>query len=209
MTTSSPRVHYQARGFARRLWMLAIAGVVAAAVVMIATGNRQSVRLASAGSIAIVNGVSITPAPGWTIADRGPNWVALSNNDSSAQLQVAVKPDGGTDLVGVLQADINQLSGTPAAGLINVKNLSAPITRTLQDPNFQQEAFVNYTADVSGPQGPIPVIGTFNELLNTSTHQSAFVDFRQNDNATTQVDNDGELMINSLLGQPISRAGER
>nr|WP_096290778.1 hypothetical protein [Mycobacterium ahvazicum] len=176
---------------------------------MIATGNRQSVRLASAGSIAIVNGVSITPAPGWTVAHRGPNWVALSDNDSSAQLQVAVKPADGTDLVGMLQADINQLSGTPAAGLINVKNLSAPITRTLQDTNFQQEAFINYTADVSGPQGSIPVIGTFNELLNTSTHQSAFVDFRQDDSATTQVDSDGELMINSLLGQPISRAGER
>ncbi|MEE6136078.1 hypothetical protein SKC41_06980 [Mycobacterium sp. 050128] len=166
---------------------------------MIATGSRQSVRLDSADSIAIAGGVSITPAPGWAIADRGPNWVALSNNDSSAQLQVAVKPAGGTDLVGMLQADIHQLTGTPAAGLINVKNLSAPIPRTLQGTNFQQEVFINYTADVSGPQGPIPVIGTFNELLNTSTRQSAFIDFRQNDNATTQVDDDGGSMINSML----------
>ncbi|WP_370496296.1 hypothetical protein [Mycobacterium sp. pR1184] len=166
-------------------------------------------RLASIDSVAIVSGVSITPAPGWTIADRGPNWVALSNNDSSAQLQVAVKPAGGADLVGMLQADINQLTGTPAAGLSNVKNLDAPITRAVQGNKFQQEAFINYTADVSGPQGPIPVIGTFNELLNTSTGQSAFIDFRQNDNATTQVDNDGGSMINSLLGQPISRAVAR
>ncbi|WP_434086288.1 hypothetical protein [Mycobacterium lentiflavum] len=83
------------------------------------------------------------------------------------------------------------MTGTPAAGWVNVKNLGAAITRTLQDPNFQQEAFINYTAEVSGPQGPIPVIGTFNELLNTSTRQSAFIDFRQNDNATTQVDHEG------------------
>ncbi|ORW99124.1 hypothetical protein AWC29_29540 [Mycobacterium triplex] len=47
--------------------------------------------------------------------------------------------------------------------------------------------------------GPIPVIGTFNELLNTSTRQTAFVNFRQNDNATLQVDNDGGAMISSML----------
>ena len=64
--------------------------------------------------------------------------------------------------------------------------------------NFQQEAFINYTADVSVPQGLIPVIGTFNELLNTTNRQTAFIDFRQNNNATTQVDNDGGSMIDSI-----------
>lgn len=199
MTNPSAKVHYQGRGVARRLWLLAAAGVVTAAVVMTATANRHSVVLTSADAVPIVGDVSITPAPGWTVGDRGPNWVALSNSDSSAQLQVAVKPASGADLVGMLHADINQLTGTPAAGLINVKNLSAPITRTVQGRNFQQEAFINYTADVSGPQGPIPVIGTFNELLNTSTRQTAFIDFRQNDNATTRVDDDGGAMINSIL----------
>ncbi|ORV52835.1 hypothetical protein AWC05_21270 [Mycobacterium florentinum] len=168
-------------------------------MVLIANINRPPHALASADSVTIAGGVSITPAPGWTMADRGPNWVALSNPNSSAQLQVAVKPASGADLVGMLQADINQLTGTPAAGLINVKDLSAPITRTVQGANFQQETFMNYTADVLGPQGPIPVIGTFNELLNTSTRQTAFVNFRQDDSATTQVDNDGGAMINSML----------
>lgn len=199
MGTPSPRAHYQGRGFARRLWLLAATGVATAAVVMAATGTPQSVRLTSADSVAITGGVSITPAPGWSVADRGPNWMALSNTDSSAQLQVAVKPARGADLVAMLQADVNQLTGTPAAGLVNVKNLSAPITRTLDGANFQQEAFINYTADVSGPRGPIPVIGTFNELLNTSTRQTAFINFRQNGNATIQVDNDGGAMVNSML----------
>ncbi|WAC91580.1 hypothetical protein [Mycobacterium sp. Aquia_213] len=183
-------------GFRRR--SLAIVGVAATAIVLIANVNRPPHARASADSVAIAGGVSITPAPGWTMADRGTDWVALSNADSSAQLQVAVKPARGGDLVGMLQADVSHLTGTPAAGVINVKDLSAPITKTLQGPKFQQEAFINYTADVSGPQGPIPVIGTFNELLNTSTRQTAFIDFRQNDNATTQVDNDGGAMINSM-----------
>ena len=140
-----------------------------------------------------------TPAPGWTLADRGPNWVALSNANSSAQLQVAAKPAGGADLVATLQADINHLTGTPSAGFVNVKTLSAPTTRALLGNNFQQEAVIDYTADVSGPQGPIPVIGTFSELLNTSSHQTAFIDFRQDGNATTQAANDGGSMINSML----------
>ena len=97
--------------FGHRPASLAIAGVVAAAIVLIANINRPTVALTSADSVDIVPGVSITPAPGWTIADRGPNWVALSNANSRAQLQVAVKPASGTDLVGMLQADISQLSG--------------------------------------------------------------------------------------------------
>jgi hypothetical protein len=178
---------------------LAIAGAAATAIVLIANINRPPYARASADAIAIAGGISITPVAGWTMADRGPDWVALANPDSSAQLQVAVKPARGGDVVGLLQADIDQLTGTSAAGLINVKNLSAPTTRTVQGANFQQESFINYTADVSGPQGLIPVIGTFNELLNTSTRQTAFVNFRQDDGATTQVDNDGGAMIHSML----------
>lgn len=178
---------------------LAIAGAAATVIVLITNINRPPHARASADAIAIAGGVSITPVAGWTMADRGPDWVALTNPDSSAQLQVAVKPARRGDLVGLLQADVNQMIGTSTAGLSNVKNLSAPTTRTVQGANFQQEAFINYTADVSGPQGPIPVIGTFNELLNTSTRQTAFVNFRQDDSATTQVDNDGGAMINSML----------
>nr|WP_231140512.1 hypothetical protein [Mycobacterium avium] len=71
-------------------------------------------------------------------------------------------------------------------------------TRPLQGPNFQQQASLNYTATVVHPQGSIPVIGTFTELLNTSTGRSAFVDFRQDSSATTQAAGEGAAMIASL-----------
>ncbi len=79
-----------------------------------------------------------------------------------------------------------------------MKNLSAPNTKTLQGANFQQEASIDYTADVSTQQGTIPVIGTFSELLNTSNQLSAFIDFRQNGNATAQAASDGGMMIHSM-----------
>jgi hypothetical protein len=52
---------------------------------------------------------------------------------------------------------------------------------------------------VVSPQGTIPVIGTFTELLNTSNGKSAFIDFRQDGNATTQAAGEGGMMIDSMI----------
>jgi hypothetical protein len=179
---------------------LVSATAVTAAVVLPGTTHRAkpplTVALTSGEAIDIAQGISITPAPGWTLGVRGPDWVALHNTDTSAEMRVAVKPAGGTDVVAVLQTDMNQY--TSSAGLANVRNLSAPNTQPLQSANFQQEASIDYTADVSAPQSAIPVLGTFSELLNTSNGQSAFIDFRQNNNATPQAVDDGGLMIRSL-----------
>jgi hypothetical protein len=175
-----------------------VVAAATAAIALASIANTAGLALASAAPISIAQGVSITPAPGWTLGHRGPNWVALDNADTSAQLRVTVKSAGGTDAVAVLQADIDQLTGTSSAILSNIRNLSEPATQSLQGANFQQEASINYTADVITEQGTIPVIGTFSELLNTSNGKSAFIDFRQGSNATTQAASDGGMMIRSM-----------
>ncbi|MCV7440264.1 hypothetical protein H7K35_24095 [Mycobacterium seoulense] len=156
-------------------------------------------RLTSAQPVDIAQSVSIVPAPGWTLGHRGPNWVALSNADLSAQLRVTVKPAGAADAVAALQADKDQLAGTAAGVLGNVRDLSEAHTRTLPGPKFQQEASIDYTADVLAPEGAMPVIGTFTELLNPSNQQSVFIDYRQDNNATPQAVSDGGMMIESML----------
>ncbi|OBF10320.1 hypothetical protein A5730_07425 [Mycobacterium sp. ACS4054] len=169
-------------------------------MVLVGTAHAPSpVRLASAEAIDIAQGVSIVPAPGWTLGHRGPNWVALSNADASAQLRVTVKPAGGTDAVAVLQADKDQLTGDAAAILSNVRNVGEPHTNAVAGRKFQQEASVDYTADVLAPEGAIPVIGSFTELLNPSTGQSAFIDYRQDNSATPQAVSDGGTMIGSMF----------
>jgi hypothetical protein len=179
---------------------LVVATAMTAALAVIGgTGAASPVRLTSAEPIEIAQGVSIVPAPGWTLGHRGPNWVALNNADLSAQLRVTVKPAGGTDAVAVLQADKEQLAGNAAAVLGNVRDLSEAHTRTLPGPKFQQEASIDYTADVLAPEGSIPVIGTFTELLNASNQLSAFVDYRQNNNAPPQAASDGGMMIESMF----------
>jgi hypothetical protein len=65
-------------------------------------------------------GISITPAPGWTPGTRGPNWVTLNNADTSAQMRVTVKPAGRTDVVVMLQSDLNQFTST-ASTILGVR----------------------------------------------------------------------------------------
>lgn len=184
-------------------WRLATVRVVVAAAVVVGavahrTESTASVALTSDDAIAIAQGVSVTPAPGWTLGHRGPNWVALNNADTSAQLRITVKPAAGTDAAGLLQADIDQYTNSASAILTDVNRLSAPDVKPLPGANFQQEASINYTATVADPQGTIPVIGTFTEMLNTGNGRSAFIDFRQDSSATTQAAGDGGLMISSM-----------
>lgn len=179
---------------------LAVATAMTAAIVLVGTAHGSSpVRLSSAESIDIAGGVALVPAPGWTLARRGPNWVALSNADASAQLRVTVKPAGEPDAVAVLQADKDRMVADSSAVLSNERDLSEPQLKTVPGRRFQQEASIDYTADVLGPEGAIPVIGSFTELLNPSTLQSAFVDYRQDNSATPQAVNDGGMMISSMF----------
>jgi hypothetical protein len=171
---------------------------MAAVVVLAGAAPTTGVAQRSGDAIAIAQGVSVTPAPGWTLGNRGPNWVALNNADTSAQMRITVKPAGGTDAAAILRSDIDQFTRGAEAILTGVKPLTEPATTPLPGPTFQQQASVDYTATVVQPQGSIPVIGTFTELLNTTDGRSAFVDFRQGGNATAQAAGDGGMMIGSL-----------
>lgn len=199
MSATQPRALSRLAGW----WVGAVSAVALTALtVLAATANRAectaAVALASDDAIAIAQGVSVTPAPGWTVGNRGPNWVALNNADTSAQLRITVKPAGGTDAAALLQADIDQFTGGASAILTDVNRLNPPDTKPLPGANFHRQASVNYTATVVNPQGTIPVIGTFTELLNTSNGRSAFIDFRQDSSATTQAAGDGGMMIGSM-----------
>lgn len=155
--------------------------------------------LTSANAIAIADGISITPAPGWTLTDRGPNWVTLFDPNNTAAIHVTVKPADGTDAAAVLQGDVNQLISAPSTGLTNVNVMGAPTTKTLQSEKFQQAASMNYTADFSAQLGITHLIGVFMELLNTSNHQSAFIDYRETSDVSASYVGAAQMMIDSML----------
>ncbi len=174
---------------------IAIAVVVTAAIGLTPAVKQPAVALTA---IDLGSGISVNPAPGWTIQDQGPGWVVLQNAFATAELEIKVKPAKMTDVVALLRQDINRLSSISTTGLTNVSNLSAPTPRPASG-NFNQEAGIDYTASGTSRLGLIPVVGTFIELLNTSTQQSAFVVFVQNQDAPVRADSEGQAMIDSLL----------
>jgi hypothetical protein len=172
-----------------------VAATVTGAIALTGTISQPAVLLTA---VDIAPGVSVTPAPAWSVGTQGPGWVVLHNGFSTAAMEIRAKPASGTDPVAVLQGDVNNL-GVTVTGLSNVNNLAPPVTKPVPGANFQQEASIDYSADGSSQSGTVPVIGSFIELLNTSTHQSAFIIFEQNGDATSQVDDSGGLMIDSML----------
>jgi hypothetical protein len=177
---------------------VAIAATVMAAIAVGGAVDRPALTLSAADGIELAPGISVTPAPGWTVGNQGPGWVTLHNPFSTSEMEVKVKPSKGTDVAAVLQNDIAHLSNVSTTGLTNVRDLGAPNVTPLPGPNFLQQASVSYNADGSSVSGPLPVTGWFTELLNPSTHQSAFVVLTQNGDAPIRADGDAQAMLDSL-----------
>lgn len=182
----------------RGVRLVTIAAAATAAIVLNIAVNRPAVTLTWADGIDLGPGISVTPAPSWAVGNQGPGWVWLHNAFSTAEMEIKVKPSNGTDPVAVLEGDINNLSNVSTTGLTNVRQLGAPNPIPLQGPNFQQQATVSYNADGTSRSGPLAVQGWFVELLSPSTHQSAFVVFAQNSDASVKADGDAQAMLDSL-----------
>ena len=177
---------------------VAVAATVTAAIAVGGAVNRPALTLSAVDGIVLAPGISVTPAPGWTVGNQGPGWVTLHNAFSTALLEIKVKPSKGADPAAVLQNDIAHLSNVSTTGLTNVRDVGAPNVIPLAGPIFAQQASVSYNADGSSVSGPLPVTGWFTELLNPSTHQSAFVVLTQNGDAPNRADGDAQAMLDSL-----------
>lgn len=162
-----------------------------------ARGRGAVIALTSADPIGIDQGVSITPAPGWELVDRGPNWVTLADTDAGAKMRVTVKTAGAGDVAAVLQADIdNEVANT---SLINLAPSDEIKSKTVQGGHFQRAARVHYTADERAGIDTTHLMGVFMELLNPSSRLSAFIDYRESDESPSQIGGVAEAMINSML----------
>jgi len=182
----------------RGVRLVAIVAATTAAIALTTIGNRPAVTLTAADGLDLGSGISVNPAPGWVVANQGPGWAVLHNGFATAEMEIKVKPSTGTDAIAVLQGDIANLSNVSTTGLTNVRDLGAPNPIPLGSGNFQQQASISFNADGSTRSGALPVTGWFSELLNPSTHQSAFVVFEQNGDAPIRADGDAQAMLDSL-----------
>jgi hypothetical protein len=130
---------------------------------------------AAGGQILIGNGISITPAPGWTLVkqDKMGQVLSLQNSDGSARLIVGVFKSHKTDVGQVLSDGItNSIS---SSNYSNVQQ-GQPQQKSLQGKNFQQEDSVTFSATWTDSQGNTGTdYGVWGALLNPSTTESAFL----------------------------------
>ena len=116
-----------------------IAATVTAAIAVGGAVNPPALTLFAADGIELAPGISVIPAPGWTVGNQGPGWVTLHNAFSTALFEIKVKPSKGTDPAAVLQNDINHLSNVSTTGLTNVRDSSAPNVIPLPGLNFSSK----------------------------------------------------------------------
>ncbi|MGC2680113.1 MAG: hypothetical protein WA415_29725, partial [Mycobacterium sp.] len=161
--------------------------------------STAGVVLATANAVPLPNGLSVTPAPGWTVHSTRSNGVWLCNSDCTESLWVGVGHTTLTDVAAVLQAQINEETGGPTSGYANVQTWQLQ-TETLQSNNFQQHAYVGYTANVSTQQGSVSVEGIFSSLLNTSTGVTAFLNMEASgDSAFNEAKGANRTMAASMV----------
>jgi hypothetical protein len=157
------------------------------------------VRLTTAAAVPLPNGLSLTPADGWTVNNTQSNGVWLCNSDCTASLWVGVGHSTITDVGALLQAQINNQTSGSKSGFTNVQTAQLQ-TEELQSNNFQRHAWVGYTANVSTQQGTIPTEGIFSSLLNTSTGVTAFLNLEaSSDAAFNQAAPANKTMAASML----------
>jgi hypothetical protein len=182
-------------------------GVIAAIVVVVLMAGGVTVAMsvtappahAAGGQILIGNGISITPAPGWTLAkqDRMGQFLFLQNSDGSAQLYVGLYKSHKTDVGQALSEGITNIINSN--NYTNVQQ-GQPQQKSLQGKNFQQEDTVTFSANWTDPQGNTGTdYGVWGTLLNPSTTESAFMNmFAVDNDSANAATPDFNTMVSSM-----------
>jgi hypothetical protein len=133
--------------------------------------STTSLAAGTATTINLVDGISMTVAPGWTVTRQGQQSADLFNSNQSAALFVDA---GGADTSDIGQEStllINQ--NIQSSGLTNVQQHPAQ-PQPLQGKNFQQLLEVDYTANIQTNQGTDQIYGGWVTLYNSTTGASGF-----------------------------------
>ena len=126
----------------------------------------MSLATGTGSAITLYNSVSITPAPGWTVASQDQGEVNLvSSNVIVGALA------GAADQPNITQEASEAISGIiKGAAMTNVQQEPVGSVQTIQGKNFQQLYAIAYTGNIQTNQGTTAVEGYFMTLFNSATH---------------------------------------
>jgi len=128
----------------------------------------------AAATVNLMDGISMTVAPGWTITRQDQQSASLSNSDQTAALFVTAGQADTADIEQESSMLINQV--IQGGGLTNVQQTLTPV-ESVQGKNFQNILEVDYTANIQTNQGTDQLYGAWVTYYNASTGMSGFLDF--------------------------------
>ena len=133
-----------------------------------------SLAAGAAATVNLVDGISLTVAPGWKITRQGQGSASLSNSDETAALFAIAGNADTSDITQESSLLINQV--IQGGGLTNVQQTVTPV-QPVQGKNFQSILEVDYTANVQTNQGTDQLYGGWVTFFNAATGMSGFLDF--------------------------------
>lgn len=132
--------------------------------------NTTTLAAGTPTTVNLVDGISLTVAPGWKVTRQGQQSADLLYSDKSAGVFVnagtANTPDIGQEATFLISHNIQ------SSGLTNVQQYPAP-AQTLHGINFRQLLEIDYTADIQTNQGTSQICGGWVTLYNATTRMSS------------------------------------
>jgi hypothetical protein len=139
--------------------------------------NSTTLALDTGTTIKLAGPVSVTVAPGWTVAQQGGQSATLFNADRSAGVFAAA---GSANLNDIRQESAFVIGGhVQGSGLTNVQQTPGE-PQAIQGNNFQQLLEVDYTCDVQNNQGTLQLWGAWVTLYSPARHASGFLAYYAN-----------------------------
>jgi hypothetical protein len=132
--------------------------------------STTSLAAGAATPVKLVDGINITPAPGWKVTRQGQQSADLINGDQTAGLFVTAGNQNTSDIGQESTFLINH--NIRSSGLTDVQQYPAQQQR-LQGKNFNQLYEVDYTADIQTNQGSGQIYGGWLTLFNSVTRMSS------------------------------------
>ena len=138
--------------------------------------NTSSLAVGRATAIHLYQGVFITPASGWTVANSGHQSVLLRNGDHTAGVLAVADSANAPDINQEATADIS--ADIKNSGLTDVQQVPVGRVQTVRGGStYRQLLEVGYTANLQTDQGTQQIFGFWVALFNPSTRTMGFVDF--------------------------------
>ncbi len=159
----------------------------------------------SPGAVGLGNGITVTPAAGWTTQgafNNHGNIAVVINHTNPYGFFFAVAQGAGSSISNVMATDINANATENGGDLSNIQVTQGQVSQIAGNPTvFNEVLEYPFTATLVTTQGSYPLVGVFVALQNSQTRNSAWVETDSDSSSDFQTDlSNVTAMLDSMVG---------